>query len=51
MDNIASLGPDQVACATERHALMSVSFTTYTPATVEIANRMTRTVPVVAITD
>ncbi len=51
VDNIASLGPDQVAFATERDALLAVSFTPYTPTTVEIANRMAQTIPVVAITD
>ncbi len=51
VDNIASLGPDQVAFATERDALLAVSFTPYTPATVEIANRLAQQIPVVAITD
>ena len=51
VDNIASLGPDQVAFATPRDALIAVSFTPYTPATVEITNRLAQTIPVVAITD
>ncbi len=51
VDNIASLGPDQVAFATERDVLLAVSFTPYTPATVEIANRLALKIPVVAITD
>ncbi|HEX4768761.1 MAG TPA: MurR/RpiR family transcriptional regulator [Lichenihabitans sp.] len=51
VDNLASLGPDQVAFATERDALLAVSFTPYTPATVEIANRLAHKIPVVAITD
>lgn len=51
VDNIASLGPDQVAFATERDALLAVSFTPYTPATVEITNRLALKIPVVAITD
>lgn len=51
VDNIASLGPDQVAFAKDTDALLAVSFTPYTPATVEITNRLAQRLPVVAITD
>ena len=51
VDNIASLGPDQVAFATDRDALIAVSFTPYTPATVDIANRMAQSIPIVVLTD
>ena len=51
VDNVASLGPDQVAFADGGDALLAVSFTPYTPTTIEIANRLAQRLPVVAITD
>lgn len=51
VDNIASLGPEQVAFVNDTDALLAVSFTPYTPATVEITGRLAQKVPVVAITD
>ncbi len=51
VDNIASLGPEQVAFVKDTDALLAVSFTPYTPATVEITARLAQKVPVVAITN
>ena len=51
VDNVGSLGPDQVAFAEEGDALLAVSFAPYTPSTIEIAERLAQRLPVVAITD
>ncbi len=51
VDNIASLGPEQVAFVKETDALLAVSFTPYTPGTVEITAKLAQKIPVVAITD
>ncbi len=51
VDNVGSLGPDQVAFARPEDALLAVSFAPYTPSTVEIAGRLAGSLPVVAITD
>ncbi|RYB07060.1 MurR/RpiR family transcriptional regulator [Lichenibacterium ramalinae] len=51
VDNVGSLGPDQVAFAEAKDALLAVSFAPYTPSTIEIAERLASRLPVVAITD
>ena len=52
IDHIAQLGPEQIAIATPRDAVLAISFTPYAPVTVELAAAAARrTVPVVAITD
>jgi len=52
VDHVAGLGPEQVTDATKRDALVSISFTPYTPMTVELTERLHRRgVPVVALTD
>jgi len=52
IDHIAQLGPEQLAIATPRDAVLAISFTPYAPVTVELAAAAARrTVPVVAITD
>ena len=51
VDNLASLGPDQVAFAEPRDAVLAVSFAPYTPATIEMSERLSQRLPVVAITD
>lgn len=52
VDHVAQLGPEQVAAATERDALLAISFTPYAPTTVEFAQGACRRgIPVVAITD
>lgn len=52
VDHVAGLGPEQVAEASERDALVSISFTPYTPMTVELTERLhKRGVPVIALTD
>lgn len=52
VDFAAALGPEQASFATERDALIAVSFTPYTPETVILTGRLhDRGVPVVAITD
>jgi DNA-binding MurR/RpiR family transcriptional regulator len=51
VDNVGSLGPDQVAFADSGDALLAVSFSPYTPSTIEIANRLAQRLPLVAITD
>jgi DNA-binding MurR/RpiR family transcriptional regulator len=52
VDHVAQLGPEQVATATERDAVLAISFTPYAPITVELAAAATRRkVPVVAVTD
>jgi DNA-binding MurR/RpiR family transcriptional regulator len=52
VDHVAGLGPEQVTDATNRDALVSISFTPYTPMTVELTDRLHRRgVPVIALTD
>lgn len=52
IDHIAQLGPDQLATATARDAVLAISFTPYTPVTVDLAAAAAhRDIPVVAITD
>jgi DNA-binding MurR/RpiR family transcriptional regulator len=52
VDQVASLAPEQVGGATRRDALVAVSFTPYTPATVDLTRAAAeRHVPVIAITD
>jgi DNA-binding MurR/RpiR family transcriptional regulator len=52
VDQVAALGPEQMAGAGKRDALVAVSFAPYTPATVELsAQAANRKVPVIAITD
>jgi DNA-binding MurR/RpiR family transcriptional regulator len=52
VDQIGSLGPEQLAGAGKRDALVTISFTPYTPATVEYTRLLAdRKVPVIAITD
>lgn len=52
VDQVAALGPEQLAGAGKRDALVAVSFAPYTPATVELsAQAAARRVPVIAITD
>ena len=52
VDHVAGLGPEQVTDATRRDALVSISFTPYTPMTVELTDRLHRRgVPVIALTD
>jgi DNA-binding MurR/RpiR family transcriptional regulator len=52
VDHVAGLGPEQVTDATERDALVAISFTPYTPMTVELTDRLhKRGVPTVALTD
>jgi DNA-binding MurR/RpiR family transcriptional regulator len=52
IDHIAHLGPEQLALATPRDAVLAISFTPYAPVTVELASAAARrTVPVIAITD
>jgi DNA-binding MurR/RpiR family transcriptional regulator len=52
VDHVAGLGPEQVTDATRKDALVSISFTPYTPMTVELTDRLHRQgVPVIALTD
>ena len=52
IDHVAGLAPEQVAEASKRDALVAISFTPYTPMTVELTNRMAaRGVPIIALTD
>jgi DNA-binding MurR/RpiR family transcriptional regulator len=52
VDQIAALGPEQLAGANRRDALIAVSFTPYTPTTVELTRQLVaRHVPIIAITD
>ena len=52
VDQVAALGPEQLAGAGKRDVLVAVSFAPYTPATVELtAQAAARKVPVIAITD
>jgi DNA-binding MurR/RpiR family transcriptional regulator len=52
IDNVGSLGAEQVGNAGPRCALLSLSFTPYTPLTIQLTNAAAdRGVPIVAITD
>ncbi|WP_421723527.1 MurR/RpiR family transcriptional regulator [Bauldia sp.] len=52
VDQVAAIGPDQLAGASERDALVAISFNPYTPLGVELcAEAAARGVPVIAITD
>lgn len=52
VDHVGQFGPEQVATATARDAVLAISFTPYAPITAELAaTAARRNVPVVAITD
>ena len=52
IDHVGQLGPEQLAIATKRDAVLAISFTPYAPVTAELAAAAAqRDVPVVAITD
>jgi DNA-binding MurR/RpiR family transcriptional regulator len=52
VDHVAQLGPEQIATATPRDAVLAISFTPYAPITAELAGTAgRRNVPIVAITD
>ncbi len=52
IDHVAALAPEQLAGATRRDALVAISFTPYTPMTIDLADRAAvRGVPVIAMTD
>lgn len=52
VDHVAAMAGEQLAGARRGDALIAISFTPYTPATIELANACAeRGVPVVAITD
>ncbi len=52
VDNVAALGPEQFVGATSSDVLVAISFTPYSPITVDLAGRAAeRGVPVIAITD
>jgi DNA-binding MurR/RpiR family transcriptional regulator len=52
LDHVAALAPEQLAGAGKRDAVVAVSFTPYTPATVDLTRQAAeRGVPVVAVTD
>ena len=52
VDHVAGLAPEQLTEAGERDALIAISFTPYTPMTVELTDRLAdRGVPVIALTD
>lgn len=52
VDNVASLGPEQMSDASPRDALVAISFTPYTPFTIELARSAADAgVPVIAVTD
>lgn len=52
VDNVANLGPEQLANAGPQDALVAISFTPYTGLTIELANEAARRgVPVIALTD
>jgi DNA-binding MurR/RpiR family transcriptional regulator len=52
VDHVAGLAPEQLTAADANDALVSVSFTPYTPTTVELTRKLAeRKVPVIAITD
>ena len=52
VDNVANLGPEQLANAGPQDVLVAISFTPYTGLTIELANEAARRgVPVIALTD
>ncbi|MEJ1938072.1 MurR/RpiR family transcriptional regulator, partial [Nostoc sp. NIES-2111] len=52
IDNVGSLAPEQLAAAGPQDALLAISFTPYTPITIQLAQEAARAqVPVIAITD
>jgi DNA-binding MurR/RpiR family transcriptional regulator len=52
IDQVAALGPEQLAGAGKRDVLVAVSFAPYTPATIELTQQAaSRKVPVIAVTD
>jgi DNA-binding MurR/RpiR family transcriptional regulator len=52
IDHVGQLGPEQLAIATKRDAVLAISFTPYAPVTADLAAAAAqRDVPVVAITD
>ena len=52
VDNVGGLGAEQVAMASRADAMIAVSFSPYTPQTIEIAREAHRNgVPVIALTD
>ncbi|MCB1485988.1 MAG: MurR/RpiR family transcriptional regulator [Bauldia sp.] len=52
IDNVAALGPEQLVGAGKKDVLVAVSFTPYSPITVDLSARAAeRGVPVIAITD
>ncbi len=52
VDHLAGLGPEQLTEAGKHDALIAISFTPYTPMTVELTDRLAdRGVPVIALTD
>ena len=52
VDQVAALGPEQLAGAGKRDVLIAVSFAPYTPVTVELTEQASaRKVPIIAITD
>ena len=52
VDHVAALGPEQLTEAGKSDALIAISFTPYTPMTVDLTDRMAeRGVPVIALTD
>jgi DNA-binding MurR/RpiR family transcriptional regulator len=52
IDGVGALAPEQAAGATERDALIAISFTPYTPTSVELTGRLAeRGLPIIAITD
>jgi DNA-binding MurR/RpiR family transcriptional regulator len=52
IDHVAQLGPEQLATATERDAVLAISYTPYAPVTADLAAIAARSnIPVVAITD
>lgn len=52
IDHVAQLGPEQLATASERDAVLAISYTPYSPVTIDLAAAASRReIPVVAITD
>ncbi|WP_414472283.1 MurR/RpiR family transcriptional regulator [Microvirga sp. M2] len=52
IDHVGQLGPEQLGTATERDAVLAISFTPYAPATADLTAAAARgNIPVVAITD
>jgi DNA-binding MurR/RpiR family transcriptional regulator len=52
VDNVAALAPEQIAGAGPEDVLIAISFTPYTPATIDLSEKAAaRRMPIVAITD